>query len=65
MDEKELEHVVKGRIREVGQREAARQAGVSAPFINDVYHGRRTYTAPSLLNWLGLEKVVTYRKKKE
>lgn len=45
-----------------GQAPWAKQAGVSQAYINDVVNGRRL-PGPSVLNALGLERVVTYRRK--
>jgi transcriptional regulator with XRE-family HTH domain len=43
--------------------EAAADLGVSSQYLSDVLHGRRE-PGPKILNALGLERVVTYRKKK-
>ena len=44
--------------------EFAKLAGVSAPYLNDVIHGRRP-PADAICSALGIERVVVYRKAKK
>jgi len=41
------------------QRELAREMGISAAYLTDLYKGRRA-PGDKVLSYLGLEKVVTY-----
>lgn len=64
MNEQETLELFKKMVREAGgQRSFARTVGLSAPYINDVYHGRRAI-GPTLLKVLGL-KVETHREYRE
>lgn len=45
------------------QKAAARLLGVSETYISDVIRGRKE-PGPSILDPLGLERVVTYRRKR-
>lgn len=49
------------RVARSTQTAIAKEAKVSAQFVNDALHGRREITG-KLLHWLGYERVVTYRK---
>lgn len=48
---------------EGSQRLAADTLDVSVQYLNDILHGRRDF-GPRVLNALGLEAVVTYRRKR-
>lgn len=45
------------------QTHIARAAGIHAPKLNDMLHGRRPFD-DQLLDWLGFERVVIIRRKK-
>ena len=45
------------------QTEICRAAGISPPKLNDMLHGRRPFD-DQLLDWLGFERVVIYRRKR-
>ena len=42
----------------------AQEIGVSLPFLNDILHGKREPSG-KVLEYLGLERVVTYRFRKK
>lgn len=46
------------------QKEVAAEIGVSLPFLNDILHGNREPSGKPL-KFLGLERVVTYRFRKQ
>jgi hypothetical protein len=49
---------------EGSQKVLAKKMGVSAQYLCDVMKNRRALSgATSILNWLGLEAVVSYRRK--
>lgn len=54
---------LKRRVAIHKQKGCALKAGVSLQFLNDVLRGRREPSG-ALLEWLGFERVVTYRKKR-
>lgn len=57
--------MLRERLDEAGsQKQLAAEFGVSTPYLHDVLHGRRL-PADAVLDALGLERVVTYRKKEE
>lgn len=59
----ELIALLRRRIKECGsQKDFAATAGISAQYVSDVLHGRRE-PGESILDALGLQKVVTYREK--
>jgi len=45
------------------QREAAKALRISSPYLHDLLHGRRNFSA-TILAKLGLEPVTTFRKKR-
>ena len=55
--------VLLSKLRETSQRELADELGVTEGYISHVLQGRRTF-GPKLLTALGLERVVTYRRKR-
>lgn len=61
MDPKEA---VRRMVAEHGQSEAARRMGVSVSYICNMMKGRAD-PGPLVLDALGLEKVVTYRRKQK
>lgn len=63
MDEEEVLNVLWSRVTKANQKGVAEKMGVSVSFLNDVLHKRRGLTKP-VLDWLGLERVVTYRQKR-
>ena len=55
---------IRDRAREVGSQKAlAAKLGVSAPYLGDVLNGRKE-PGPAILEPLGLERVVSYRRLK-
>lgn len=49
-------------IAEAGSQSAAAELlGVSAPYLNDVYHGKRD-PGPAIINGLGLRRVVMFEQ---
>lgn len=54
---------IQQRLKEYSQKDLADQLGVSPAYLSDVINGRREAGA-KLLAALGLEKVVSYRKRK-
>ena len=55
--------VLEARLRTVSQRDLADELGVTEGYISHVLQGRRKF-GPKLLLALGIERVVTYRRKK-
>jgi len=45
------------------QTDICRAAGIRPPKLNDMLHGRRPFD-DQLLDWLGFERVVIYRRKR-
>jgi len=55
--------VIESRLRTTSQRQLAAQLGISASFMGDIVQGRRP-PSDRVIDALGLERVVIYRRKK-
>ena len=55
--------IIRSRLRTTSQRALADELGVTEGYISHVLEGRRA-VGPKLLTALGLERVVTYRRKR-
>lgn len=54
---------IQQKLKEYSQKDLADQLGVSPAYLSDVINGRRE-AGEKMLAALGLEKVVSYRKRK-
>lgn len=55
--------LIRSKLRNMTQRELADELGISPGFLGDIVRGRRPASDP-VVDALGLERVVTYRRKK-
>jgi len=62
MTRDELVELLQRKIRHAGTQAAvAKELGITAAYLGDVLHGKRE-PGPTLLDGLGLRRVVTYEK---
>ena len=54
---------IEKRLTKATATDIAQQIGVSKQFLSLVRHGKRLPSKP-ILDWLGLERVVSYRRKR-
>ena len=61
MDRKDLVDLLRAKCEGKTQAALAKEIGVSAPYVSDIFNGRRNPDSPSILRYLGLSKNVEYR----